>query len=193
MECGDDCARTWMLNSFMFGPLRKRVDGTYVFATPIQAGQVPMIALADLGFFARYSFDNRARVSGKELEVTSELVGWDHLVATFTRVTGKKAVVLNQSLDEWVENFTNVDMPVANEEGAGTTTWKQNFSSFWRLWRDGIITRDMDWIQSVNPKGHTLEGWMRETGYTGDFSPGLLKNNEDGKSVGIDWERVRKL
>ena len=59
----------------MFGPHNKRADGTYVFSTPIGQGHVPMIALSDLGFFARYSFDHRAEVSGKDLEVASDWVG----------------------------------------------------------------------------------------------------------------------
>ena len=57
---------------------------------PIGGGHVCMIALEDLGFFARYAFDHRASVSGKELEVASDWVGWDDLVATFTKVTGQK-------------------------------------------------------------------------------------------------------
>lgn len=112
----------------MFGPMNKRADGTYVFATPIQNGHVPMIALSDLGFFARYSFDNPATVSGKDLEIATEMVGWNYLLETFKRVTGQKAIVLNQTLDEWFENFTNVDIPSANEGGPGATSWKQNFS-----------------------------------------------------------------
>lgn len=91
-----------------------------------------MIALSDLGFFARYSFDNPERVSGKDLEVASEMVGWDYLVETFTRVTGQKAVVVNQTIDEWFENFTGVDKPFANErlenDPDGSVTWKQSMS-----------------------------------------------------------------
>ena len=43
----------------MFGPVAKRQDGTVVFASPVGKGHVPMIALSDLGFFARYIFDHR--------------------------------------------------------------------------------------------------------------------------------------
>lgn len=67
------------------------------------------------------------------------------------------------------------------------------FSGFWKLWRDDIITRDMDWIRSINPKGHSLESWMRDTNYTGDWKSGLLKNLDDGKSVSVSWERTRQL
>ena len=70
-----------------------RDDGTAVFATPIGKGHVNFVALPDIGFFARYTFDNRTLVSGQELKIASDIVGWDYLVETFTKVTGHKAVV----------------------------------------------------------------------------------------------------
>lgn len=85
----------------MFGPLNKRKDGTFVFASPIGNGHVPMIALPDLGYFARYTFDHREETSGKDLEVASEMVQWSELVKTFQKVTGNKAEYKPVSLDEW--------------------------------------------------------------------------------------------
>ena len=100
----------------MFGPLNQRSDGTYVFATPVGSGHVPMIALSDLGYFARYTFDHRAETSGQELEIASDVVGWNYLAKTFMKVTGKKAQVVDQTLDEWFANFAGVDEPLANEK-----------------------------------------------------------------------------
>ncbi|TDL18911.1 NAD-P-binding protein [Rickenella mellea] len=184
-----------MLEIGIFGPLNRRADGTWVFASPIQNGHVPMIALTDLGFFARYSFDNPELVSGKDLEVASDIVGWDYLVETFQRVTGQKAVVVHESIDEWMDNFAKTDRPVANERpvGDGSTTWKENFTAFWKLWQDDVLKRDMDWIRSVNPGGHTLESWMRTTGYTGQLKTGLLKNAEDGKAISSNPDKIKSL
>lgn len=89
----------------MFGPLNKRKDGTFVFASPIGNGHVPMIALPDLGYFARYTFDHRQETSGKDLEVASEMVQWSELVKTFQKVTGSKAEYKPVSLDEWFAIF----------------------------------------------------------------------------------------
>ena len=168
----------------MFGPHERLEDGTLVFASPIENGHVPIIALRDIGFFARYSFDNRALVSGKDLQVASDWVGWDYLVETFTKVTGKKAVYVHQPFDEWVKGFDGADGPIANERsfGDGSTTWKENFRSWWNMWHDDLHKRDFEWLRKVNPKGYTLESWMRETGYTGDVDGRLLKNAEDGKT-----------
>lgn len=114
----------------MFGPIKRRSDGTHVFVSPVGNGSVPMIALADLGFWARFSFDNRAQVSGKELKVISQYVKWegpDGLVETFKRITGQKAVYVPQSVEEWMNNFTTTDIPVAADTSEGTT-WRKNFT-----------------------------------------------------------------
>ena len=182
----------------MFGPLGQRKDGTFVFATPVGEGHVPMIALRDLGFFARYTFDHREAVSGKELEVASDIVGWDYLVSTFEKVTGQKAIALYQPFEEWFNNFENVDLPLAHnlDKGVkveGVATWRSNFTAWWSLWRDDIITRDMNWIRKVNPRGYTLEKWMRENNYTGNLRIDLLKNVEDGKGVRINRKVVSEL
>ena len=66
------------------------------------------------------------------------------------------------------------------------------------MYRDDLIERDMKWIKSVNPKGQTLESWMRENNYTGDETLGgeaLLKIIEDtrGSRVSLNHEVISKL
>ena len=53
-----------------------------------------MVALADIGFFARYTFDHRAASSGRDYRIASDLVAWDYLAETFEKVTGQKAEVV---------------------------------------------------------------------------------------------------
>ncbi|KAL5485301.1 hypothetical protein ACEPAI_7943 [Sanghuangporus weigelae] len=185
-----------MLKIGMFAPLTQRSDGTFVFASPIGDGHVPMISLRDLGFFARYSFDHRREVSGKDLEVASQVVGWDGpngVVETFKRITGQKAVFVRQTVDEWMENFRNTEHPVALDMKPGSTTWRKNFSAFWRMWRDDIIKRDMKWIRSINPNGDTLESWMCANNYTGHMRDKLLKNVEDHDHLALNRDVIAKL
>ncbi|KAJ3549004.1 hypothetical protein NM688_g5227 [Phlebia brevispora] len=174
-----------MLYNLMFGPLNRRSDGTYVFAAPLGSGRVPMIALSDLGFFARYTFDHRSMTSGKELAIASQMVTLEDIASTFRQVTGNKAVAVDRSIDLWFDLFGGVDNPVANEKpvGGGSTTWKENFRGWWALWRDGMVQRDMDWIRSINPEGHTLESWMKEVNYDGQLQRSVLKNVEDSKTI----------
>ncbi|KAI0260670.1 NAD(P)-binding protein [Gloeopeniophorella convolvens] len=173
-----------MLITGMFVPTTRRADGTFVFAAPVGDGHAPMIALADVGYFARYTFDHRAETSGKELEVASEMVGWDHLVATFTKVTGQKAVYKRQTVDEWFDNFENTRRPVAAEGKEGSTSFKENFSGWWSTYRDDILDRDMAWIRETNPNRYTLEKWMVENRYDGSRgSVPILKSVEDGRGL----------
>ncbi len=179
----------------MFGPLKRRADGTAVFATPVGDGHVPMVALADLGFFARYTFDHREETSGTEMKIASDIVDWDYLARTFEKVTGQKAVVVHQTLDEWFGNFEGVDDPVANErKHDGSTTWRENFSGWWELWRGNVISRDMSWVRKVHPGCRTLEVWMRENAYNGDLRrKTVLKNTEDGKTITPKWSVMELL
>ena len=174
-----------VVSQMMFGPLKRRTDGTAVFVTPVGRGHVPMIALTDLGFFARYTFDHREVVSGREMKIASDMVGWDYLKATFEKVTGRRAEVVHQTIEEWFGNFDGVDDPVANERKVdGSTSWRQNFSAWWALWRDDVISRDMTWVRKVHPGALTLERWMRENNYTGELRRvTILKNTEDGKTI----------
>ncbi|KAF8240875.1 nmrA-family protein [Tricholoma matsutake] len=172
-----------MLNYALCGPLNVRKDGTVVFTSPVNDGHVTMIALEDLGWWVRYTLDHREETSGKDLEVASEVVGWDYLSETFTKVTGIPSVHKRLTLDEWFGCLAGADRPIANEKkvGDGSVTIREHFSGFWGLWRDDIIKRDMDWVRRTHPTGHTLESWIRKTGFNGKIGSTALKNAEDGK------------
>ncbi|KAI0373524.1 nmrA-family protein [Pilatotrama ljubarskyi] len=178
-----------------FAPIRVRPDGTHVFATPIGKGHIPMIALSDLGSFARYIFDHREETSAQELEVASDMVGWDYLVDTFTKVTGKKAEYVSLSLEDYFSllNQDDVNKPVASEAPPGATTFKENFMRWWRLYRDDVLTRNFEWLRCIHPDLHTLERWMREEGYTGEVRGDLLKKYEDGERRRPNVERIAQL
>ncbi|KAI0289392.1 NAD-P-binding protein [Russula brevipes] len=172
-----------MLQIGILGPV-KRDDDTFVFNAPIGDGHIPLIALADLGFFARYTFDHRLETSARNLEIASEWVGWEHLVATFTKVTGKKAEYNRETVDAWLANMENAEKPVAAEGGAGSTSWAENFSGWWNAFRDDLHERDMDWVRKANPNGFTLERWMIENEYDGILhKTPVLKIVGDGKSL----------
>ncbi|KAM5542107.1 hypothetical protein V8D89_004417 [Ganoderma adspersum] len=158
-----------------------------------------MIALEDLGFFACYAFDHCAAVSGKDLEIASDWVGWDDRVAIFTRVTGEKAKHFRQPLDgtnNWFGSWLHRDHPVANKRahGDGSMTWRENFTAFWAMWPDDVNWRDWAWIRKTNPRGYTLESWMRAKGYRGlSEEVALLKNMEHEKSVVPNLESIQEL
>ncbi|KIY46084.1 nmrA-family protein [Fistulina hepatica ATCC 64428] len=188
-----------MLQFPMFGPIRVRPDGTVVFASSIDDGHVPMVALDDIGFFARWTFDHRAETSAQDLHIASDIVGWDYLVETYTRVTGRPAVFVRQTIDEWWANFRpegpSLSLARSDDGVPGVTTRKQNFTAWWAQWRDDLIQRDLDWVHSVHPNVMSLEKWMRATGYTGDRQDCVL-NVKQMDRVGtfvIDQDAVSNL
>ena len=175
--------------------MRIRPDGTHVFAAPIGAGHVPMIALKDLGFFARYIFDHRAETSAQELKIASDWVGWDYLVETFKRVTGRKAAFVPLAFEDWVALGTGTSKPLASEGGPGSTTWAENMDRWWRLYREDVIQRDFESLRKTNPGLMTVEQWMRANDYKGEMQPGLLKGTASGSGAfsSLVMERVEKL
>ncbi|KAJ7041983.1 NAD-P-binding protein [Mycena alexandri] len=182
-----------MLEAPYVGPFNVRADGTRVFASQMEDGKMSMMTLKDIGFWTRWIFDHRAEASGQDLNVASDMLDWDTLVATFTRVTGHPAVHLRLAPEEWWSYFIDADvtpMAAAATRGDGSTTVKENYTRWWALYRDGIIERDMDWIRSIHPGTQSVEMWMRETGYTGIPDAGPLKG-----SSGIipDLEKMKSL
>jgi hypothetical protein len=169
----------------IWGPLNTRSDGTVVFATPIQNGHMNVVALSDIAWWTRYTFDNRTSTSGKQLAIASDVVTFDHVAEVFTRVTGKPAVHKKLTIDEWFACFKDVDRSLGNPTGIteGVATIRESFSAFWRLWRDDIIKRDMEWIRSVHPGTRSLETWMRETSYEGSTGANVLKSVDDGETL----------
>lgn len=83
-------------------------------------------------------------------------------------------------MDEYFDLWENAEVPVATDLPGGTT-WEQNFRSFFAMWRDNIVPRDMEWIRSVYPQTTSLEKWMRDEKYDGRAN-NLLKNVEDKRS-----------
>ncbi|KAI1785920.1 nmrA-family protein [Ganoderma leucocontextum] len=185
-----------MLNMPVFGPLKQRDDGTYVFASPIRSGHVPMIALEDLGFFARYIFDHRGELSGRELEVASDYVGWEYLVETFRKVTGKKAEWVPLGVEQWMALFEHTDVPVHAEERGkpGATTFKENFSRWWEIYANDLMRRDMEMLRRIHPGLLSVEKWMRKHEYNGEWQAGMLKGHSEGRGGFIpNFEAIGRL
>ncbi|KZT36381.1 nmrA-family protein [Sistotremastrum suecicum HHB10207 ss-3] len=176
-----------------FGPIHDSQTETYFFAAPIGQGHVPLIALKDLGYFARYIFDHREEFSAQDLQVTSDIVSWSQLAETFTKATGKRAKFIDVPIEGWLGLLKDTDKPLANKfyDSGSTehTTWAQNFTNWWNLYHDDIIKRDLDAIKKIHPGLRSVEAWMVETKYDGSFK-NLLKNSEEGKGASFNPDAV---
>lgn len=142
-------------------------------------GRYPLIALDDIGWWARYIFDHPNETAGKDVAIASEVISVPEIVETFTRVTGIPAEHKELTMDEFFSLWTG-ELPIASDVPDGMT-WEENFRATFALWRDGVAQRDMEWISSIHPPT-TFEKWIRENNYQGIPDPTFttLKNVEDG-------------
>lgn len=157
-----------------------RPDGTRVWVSPIgNEGEIPLIALDDLGWWSRYIFDNAQTTTGRHLEIASHVATFPQIVEIFKSVTGLPAEYKPASMDEYFSLWNGDQFTYASGVPNGTgTIWESNMRGFFAMWRDNIVKRDMDWIKSVHPPV-TLDKWMRDTKYEGIPKMGLLKSIED--------------
>lgn len=158
----------------MFAPLNVRKDGTVVFAAPAGKGRAPLTALDDIAFWVRKSFDNPETMTGKDLEIVSDIVDWPTIVETFTRVTGRPAVYKDLTEDEFFDLFENADLTAATLAVRPAGSWRKVFGAFFAIFRDDIVKRDIEWVKSIHPNTLSLEQWMRDTHYDGSYQA-LLK------------------
>jgi uncharacterized protein YbjT (DUF2867 family) len=152
-------------------------DGTRVFAAPLAKGHIPIITLSDLGHFARYIFDHPDQTAGKNLEVASDYLAWDHLAAAFTEVTGLPAIYQPVTYPQWLAAHPWKDAPAAVEDPGGMS-FADNFRAWWKLFEDDVCTRDMEFCRRLHPGLQDIATWIRATGYDGRPKP-LLKTFVD--------------
>ncbi|KAL0568749.1 hypothetical protein V5O48_013237 [Marasmius crinis-equi] len=157
------------LSSTFLGPLPERENGAVVFALPVGDGHLPVVTLRDIAWWVRYTFDHRAETSGQNLKIASEMLQWETLAQTFTKVTGIPSIYKRMGVEEYFETVQRGgDEPmVLADGGKGSPSVKETFAGMYRIWRDDLLTRDMEWIRKIHPDGDTLESWLRESGYDG--------------------------
>ncbi|KAM0255744.1 hypothetical protein ACHAQJ_005498 [Trichoderma viride] len=175
-----------MLLDGMYLP-QEQDDGSFVWANPASDGKIPLIALADVGVYNLWIFDNPHESAGLDLEVATDQVSMVDIAKTFTKVTGKKAVHKQLPIDEYMEIAEPYPNAPANwaagpdaARDKSTMTWKENFTAWWRYWGEGKgATRDMALLDKIYPQRiKSLEEWMRTVKYDGK-QRGVLKGLED--------------
>jgi hypothetical protein len=154
-----------------------------------------LIHLEDYGQYARWIFgmltamqlerfmlthkDTPSRSTGLELHVGTEDISWADLAATFTEVTGQKAVYKDITLDEYflLPIFPTPDAKVGSSADPGEKTlftFRENFSGFWNTWKDDLTKRDYALLDEILPtRVKSVKEWMLKTGYDGKPAPVL--------------------
>ncbi|KAL2068642.1 hypothetical protein VTL71DRAFT_14979 [Oculimacula yallundae] len=164
-------------------------EGTLAFVAPLGKGDLPLIYLEDYGAYARWMLDTPEKSTGLDLYVATEDIPWDKLAADFTEVTGKKAVYVDATLDEYFSLgiFPNPEAVIGksavNANDTTLVTVRQNFSGFWNAWKDNLSERDYALLDEILPtRVKSVKEWMIKTGYTGDYAQ-VLKNADHTHSL----------
>ncbi|KAF3057512.1 NmrA family domain-containing protein 1 [Trichoderma lentiforme] len=168
------CLYIESLTEFLL-PAYEPSDDVHVFALPLGQGRIPMITLDDNAAYVRWTIDNLPESNGLDLNVVTDSITGNDLAAAFSKVTGKKSVYRDVSLDEYFRLPIFPD-PDAKLGPSGVLTVRKNFSGLWNSWKDDLWKWDHQVLDRVLPtRIKSTEEWMVKTGYTGKAVP-LLKD-----------------
>lgn len=155
---------------------RLTADGELAFMAPLGKGHLPLIHLEDYGRYARWILDTPAKSTGLDLIVATEDIPWDKLAADFTEVTGKKAIYVDLTTDEYFARDdifpypeAKIGQTAANADDPTLFTIRENFGGFWNFWKDDLSKRDYAFLDEILPtRVKSVKEWMVKAGYTGD-------------------------
>ena len=94
------------------------------------------------------------------------------MAATFTEVTGRKAVYRNVTLDEY---FTLGIFPEPDAKiGSSSSPDDPTLFTFWNCWKDNLTKRDYELLDEILPtRVKSVKEWMIKTKYDGKPGPVL--------------------
>ncbi|KIW01700.1 uncharacterized protein PV09_06879 [Verruconis gallopava] len=180
-------------------------NGVVTWRMPLSDGAVPFVALEDCEYYVRWIFDHQDQANGMDLEVAVDHIGVAELAAAFAKVTGRPAVYVPVSLDEyWTDGVfasraDRVSGYNSDRADAAHMLVRDNFTGFWNLWRDsggnkGVVRRDYALLDRIHPgRIRSAEEWFareekrgREQGLGGlwdrvNAMKPVLKDVEDGR------------
>ncbi|KAH7085490.1 NmrA family protein [Paraphoma chrysanthemicola] len=175
-----------MLFDAMFLP-EEQADGSFLWANPAKSGKFPLIALRDMGHYSLWLFENIEESAGMNLRVTTDEISFQDIVATFTKVTGKKGVHKHLDFEEYFPLTEPFPGALANwaagpdaPRDESSMTYRQNFTAWWKFWGEGMARpRDLQLLDRIHPQRiKSLEEWMRIVEYDGKRKS-ILKGVED--------------
>jgi len=138
------------------GSVRKASDGTIEFAFPMNGtAKVSMFSVHDSGKIIAKVLEDPEKWVGKDITASAQDLNWNEVVATFSKVTGKKAKFVHLRDEEYG--------PIAGhltEEFLNMFRWFQDFGIFGT--RNPFVARDELKVPLV-----TLEQWLKDTKFTG--------------------------
>ncbi|KAF5373388.1 hypothetical protein D9757_009745 [Collybiopsis confluens] len=99
----------------------------------------------------------------------------NEVVETFVRVTGIPAIRKQISVDEYW-SYRPESFPAFR---------KKIFEGMYAVWRDDLLTRDMEWIKKIHPRRYSLEKWIKERGWKGEWAG--KRHSGDPRVATLKW------
>ncbi len=162
-------------------------DGVVTWRVPLGEGAVQHVALEDCGYYVRWLFDHPERSNGMDLEVAIAPIRYDDLAAAFEKVTGHPARYVDTSLEDYWAKGPMRSVAAApagynaDVKDKSVMSIRDNFTGFWNMWKDGVLTRDFALLDEIHPNRiKSAEEWFRREDE---------KGRQDGK--GSLWDRVQ--
>ena len=126
-----------------------------IFRGPITGdGEWQMIALSDLGYFAKMMLEDQTTWGGRTLRVASDQLPMSQVASIFEEVTGLPAEF--DSMTE--QDFLASGLPQAHDPLNNML-----------IYRDGYIEpRDYDHLRKLNPRLRSFRDWLTETRWRGE-------------------------
>jgi uncharacterized protein YbjT (DUF2867 family) len=166
------------------GPKYDESKDLYVFPAPLHDGALPMIHLDDLAKYTLWALENPVESNGLTFGAATEHVSWDHLVTTFTKVTGRKAIYYDIPVEDWVQaafgaqSQARIGADMSLDSDDSLQTYEEDFRKWWELYQSagkgglgdgqGIIKRDYQFLDKILPdRVKNIGQWMEKVGYDG--------------------------
>ncbi|KAI3321690.1 putative cinnamoyl-CoA reductase [Xylariaceae sp. AK1471] len=148
---------------------RLQADGVVRFCAPIPGPQKMQWTdpAFDVGVFTAKIFDlGVGKTAGKVYPVLSPMVSMDDIAATFTRLTGRKAVHVPLTTAEWADLTCTMIGPAFRDDVKHMMDWLSMAST------DKICYGALDPEEDTSAKelgviASTFEDWIKRTGWTG--------------------------
>ena len=142
-----------------------REDGTLVFPIYLPEDfRAPFVdPLTATGPAVLELFSDQQQYAGQSLPVIGDIISPREMVATFSRVTGKKAVYSSAySREDFLRHFPAfASNELLVQETIGMVTYAVEDGYF----REG---RDLEWNRRIDPGTLTWERFLRKTGWQGE-------------------------
>jgi uncharacterized protein YbjT (DUF2867 family) len=167
---GDDGAGTWYLERttvLVTAPYFENLKSFFrpypavlsngsqgmLFRLPFDTSRWPMVALDDIGWFARHVLEEPGIWGGRTLSIASDEVTGEELAGTFARVTGLPAEYAPMPLRE----FEELPIPL-----------KHDFVNMVKAVNEYGLPRDLPKLRAIHPGLLSFESWLRKTGWRGE-------------------------